>query len=223
MIREALLHAPMPFALLSYVRAPRMTDPAREIRVQLEQRASRFLDTLRHTVFADPLHPYHQMFQGAGCTFGDLVTIVQREGLEPALAALHRQGVFLTHDEFKGRKPIVRSGRHIAADVSSWNNPLVSGGLLGASSGSSGVSVCTSQSIAFMRHQETHLDLIWREFGLARRAHADLRPVLPCLRTFELALGATHSGTGSIGGFPRARPRATPRATTRRPRRWWQP
>jgi hypothetical protein len=45
-----------------------------------------------------------------------------------------------------------------------------------------------------MRYQEVHLDLIWREFDLAGRAHADLRPVLPCLRTFELALGAARLG-----------------------------
>src|SRR5262245_54729667 len=127
MLQEARLYGAMPFALLAYVRSPRLTDPAAVLRDQLERRAARFLETLRRTVFADANHPYSRPFDAAGCTFADLVNLVDRDGLEPALDALRRGGVFLTHDEFKGRTPLVRFGRQIPADPSDWTNPLAAG------------------------------------------------------------------------------------------------
>ena len=50
MIRGALLYTPMPFALLSARASAAHQRPGAGNPVALEQRASRFLDTLRHTV-----------------------------------------------------------------------------------------------------------------------------------------------------------------------------
>lgn len=192
----------MPLALLSYVRSPRLVNPREEIRLQLAQREARFLDTLRRTVFADPRHPYRRMFEIAGCAYADLADAVRCTGLEAALEAIRRAGVYLTHDELKGRTPIVRAGRQVEATTSSWNNPLVAGGLLGMSSGSSGDSVRTSESATFLRYQEAHVDLVWRELGFAGRPHAELRPMLPSLRAFELGLAAARLGQPLDRWFP---------------------
>lgn len=196
----------MPFALVSYVRSPTLADPAGEIRGQLAQRETRFLDTLRRTVFAEPDHPYQRLFQHAGCSYQDFADRVRRDGLETALEVIRRAGVFLTHDELKGRAPIIRSGRHIPASGASWRNPLVSGGLFGMSSGSSGESIRTSESIAFLRYQEAHLDLLWRELGLGERMHADLRPPFPSLRAFEIGLAAARLGYRTDRWFPAGKP-----------------
>lgn len=196
----------MPFALLSYVRSPRLDDPEREIRNQLAQRESRFLDTVRRTIFAARDHPYQRLFQQAGCTYEDFAGAVRRDGLETALEAVRRAGVFLTHEEFKGRAPIIRSGRRIAASAASWNNPLVAGGLFGMSSGSSGDSIRTSESTAFLRYQEAHLAPLWRELGFTGRAHIELRPTMPSLRAFELGLGAARIGYRVDRWFPAGHP-----------------
>jgi hypothetical protein len=194
MRQEALLYAQLPLALRSYMRAPRSSNAAAQVSAQLANRGARFLDLLRRTIFADPTHPYHRMFQSAGCAFGDLANAVQRDGLEPALSALRREGVYLAHDEFKGRAPIVRSGRHFPASAASWDNPLVSGGLPGRSSGSSGASVSTNSNIPFLCYQDAHLELVWREFEFAQRPHVELRSILPSLRAFEQSLAAARLG-----------------------------
>ncbi len=199
---DAVRYARMPFAVLAYLRAPRLAEPVGEIRAQWEQREARFLDTLRRTVFADPAHPYHRMFQLAGCAFGDLAGAVKRDGLEPTLEALRRAGVFLTHDEFKGRAPIIRSGEHLPAGGATFNNSLVRGGLVGSSSGSRGTPVPTLQSVAFMRHYEAQLALLWSEFDLGGRAHADLRSILPSLRSIETCLAASRLGHRIDRWFP---------------------
>jgi hypothetical protein len=127
MKQEALIYARMPFALVSYLRSPRIADPEQEIRVPLARRETRFLETLRRTIFADPAHPYPRLCQFAGCTWSARAASVRREGLEPALEAIRREGVYLAHDEFKGCAPIVRAGQHVPASAASWRNPLVSG------------------------------------------------------------------------------------------------
>jgi hypothetical protein len=190
MWREVGMYSRMLVAIAAYARSPRVVDPLAVIRAQREQRESRFLATLGRAVFANPNHPYHQMFRIAGCAPGDLERSIRAEGLESTLAALRHAGVFLTHDEFKGRAPIVRSGRHIASDASSFNNPLAAGGFVGCSSGSSGVPVRTRQSIAFMRYAEAQQYLQWLELGVIDRVHVELRSILPSLRSFESSLAA---------------------------------
>jgi hypothetical protein len=206
MRQEALLYARLPLATRAYLRSPRLGDPVAEIRRQWEERESRFLDTLRRTVFARPTHPYRRMFELAGCELGDLADQVKRDGLEAALQALRRAGVFLSHDEFKGRTPIVRSGEHIPGDAASFTNPLVRGGLAGLSSGSRGVPVRTQQSLAFMRHAEAQTALVWREFDLHGRAHAELRAILPSLRAIETCAAAWRLGTPVDRWFTAAAP-----------------
>jgi hypothetical protein len=48
--------------------------------------------------------------------------LVRRDGLEDALRALYRAGVYLTVDEFKGRRPIVRGGQTIPARLDALRN-----------------------------------------------------------------------------------------------------
>ena len=93
----------------------------------MANRERNFLDTARSVIFANPAHPYHYMFRLAGCSYEDLERRVHREGLESTLAAIHRAGVWLSHDEFKGKKPIVRSGQTISASSASFLNPLAVG------------------------------------------------------------------------------------------------
>ena len=127
---------------------------------------------------------------------------MKRDGLEPTLEGLRRAGVFLTHDEFKGRAPIIRSGTHLPAGSTTFNNPLVSGGLVGSSSGSQGAPVLTRQNVAFLRHSEAQVELLWREFDFGARAHADLRGILPSLRSIETCLAASRLGHRIDRWFP---------------------
>ena len=96
------------------------------IRRRLERRSATFLELARQAIFARPANPYHRLLRPAGCELGDLAHLVQRDGLEGALRALFRAGVYLRTDEAKGRQPVVRGGQ-------SFRNPS-----LGASEPSAG-------------------------------------------------------------------------------------
>ncbi len=59
---------------------------------------------------------YQPLLRWAGCEYGDLEKLVTRDGVEGTLQALFRQGVYLTVDEFKGRRPVIRRPVTIAVD-----------------------------------------------------------------------------------------------------------
>jgi hypothetical protein len=192
----------MPLAIASYVRAPRPGDPLTLIEQQRDARVQRFLDTLERTIFSRADDPYNRMFRLAGCEFGDFAGAAVRDGLETALEQVRRAGVFLAHDEFKGRTPIVRSGVHILTQPSSFDNPLVRGGLLTFSSGSRAAPLRTRESLELLSHRDAQTGVVWREFSLDGYAHVELRSILPSLRAIETCAAAWRLGHRVDRWFP---------------------
>lgn len=179
MLGEASYYARMMVGLYRLLRTRPPSDAEGLIRSQRANRETIFLETARRVIFTNHQNPYHQMFRLAGCRYEDLAEAVRREGLESTLAALHRQGVYLTHDEFKGRTPILRSRQHLPSDPDSFSNPLVSGLLETQTSGSRSMGTRTRHSTEFSVYREAYYALTSQELGIAGRAHISLWPILP--------------------------------------------
>lgn len=113
--------------LPSYLRRPVTIEEARSV---LEQRLARreadFLDLVQRAVYAHPQSPYRVLLDWAGCEYEDLVRLVEDRGVEGALRVLLRSGVYLTVDELKGRRPVVRGSRVLRVDTAALRNPLAS-------------------------------------------------------------------------------------------------
>jgi hypothetical protein len=149
------------------------------VRARLAGREADFLGLTRDLVWANPISPYRALLAHAGCEPGDLERLVESEGVDAALAALWRQGVYLTVEEFKGRKPLVRGGRTIPVDPGRLVNPSAVVHVLGHSSGSRGPRTVVP------------LDLRWvRDHAMSRRLVLEARD----------ALGWRHAVWGAPGG-----------------------
>ena len=179
MFREASYYTRMALGICQFVRTPSVRDPEALICDQLENRENLFLERVQQVIFDNPSNPYCQMFHLAGCSFEDLRQIVKRRGLEAALANLHREGVYLTHDEFKCKAPIIRSGKHIPASTDSFINPLMPGLLMTRTSGSRSSGTWTPRSKPMLLYREARSVLRDREFGLVNYARIELQPILP--------------------------------------------
>ena len=116
------------------LRPVQLKDACRLITTRLAKREQLLVDRIRHDVFAHPGSIYHQLFRHAGCELGDIENLI-KNGTDAALTALLRAGVYLTVDEFKGRKLVIRGSLRI--DVSpeqlrspraAYHLPLRSGG-----------------------------------------------------------------------------------------------
>ena len=148
------------------------------VRARLARREADFLALARDLVYARP-SPYRALLAHAGCELGDLERLVSSEGVEGALAALWRAGVYLTVEEFKGRRPLQRGGRTIPVDPGHLVNPLAVVHVLGHSSGSRGPRTVVP------------LDLAWvRDHAMSRRLVLEARG----------ALGWRHAVWGAPGG-----------------------
>ena len=79
-----------------------------ELARRLAQREQDFLALARDAIYGHPASVYRRLLHHVGCELGDLDRLVRREGLEEALRQRLRQGVHMTVDEAKGRRPVVR-------------------------------------------------------------------------------------------------------------------
>ncbi len=188
MLREAEYYTRMMMGVYRVARAPVEPDPQALIQRMLDNRERNFLDLVRQVVFSNPSNPYYALFQWAGCTYGDLEHAVKTGGLEPTLESLRENGVYLAHDEFKGSRPIVRSGRQLPARPTDFNNPLVRGLLESTSGGTRSNGTNTWRSLEFLNYREAQTMVMWGPFGLAHRPIVGIRSILPADGGMRMAL-----------------------------------
>lgn len=93
------------------------------LRHRIAHRSDLFLQMTQETIWDYPGSPYRRLLTAAGWTPHTLADHVRQRGVEAALEALRDTGVFLTHDEFKGRKPISRDGVTIECSPKDFDNP----------------------------------------------------------------------------------------------------
>jgi hypothetical protein len=147
-----------------------------EARMELARRVARreqdFLALIRDAVYGNASSISGHLLRHVGCEYGDLAQIVDREGLEPALRQLLRQGVYLTVDEAKGRRPIVRGNLTIAPHPNALSNPLTTGHVPVASSGSRSAPTAVLMDLAFIRDHGVNTCLAVDAWGGADWAKA---------------------------------------------------
>ncbi|MBI4574508.1 MAG: hypothetical protein HY713_14620 [candidate division NC10 bacterium] len=149
-VRDIVVTARFLSRLPAFLRKPVSTTEARAIiRRRLARREADFLALLRRAVYAHPASPYRALLRLAGCEYGDLERLVVQDGVESALRMLYRDGVYLTVEEFKGRRSVIRNGVTIPVDPWQLQNPDSAAHLSAQSSGSRGPRTPVS------------LDLVW--------------------------------------------------------------
>ena len=75
---------------------------------QLKTREESFLRILERGIFAHPRSPYRRLFARAGIGYEEVAKGVRSDGMEATLGRLYNEGVYVTYEEFKGRRPIIR-------------------------------------------------------------------------------------------------------------------
>ena len=140
---------------------------------RLERRGEDFIETLRLVVFRRPDSPYAELLRHAGCEPGDVEHLVRSEGVEGALHALYLAGVYLTIDEFKGRRPAVRGTATIDASPDRLRNPRSALHVQARSSGSRGTGTPVIFDLAFIRASAADTALFLHARGGAAWTHAD--------------------------------------------------
>ncbi len=138
--------------LPSFLRHPLTIEHARAtLRRRLERREADFLTIARRAIYEHPGSPYRTLLNLAGCEYGDLERLVSQDGVEGALRILYRHGVYLTVDEFKGRRPVARGGTRMAVDPDQLRNPRSAFHVPARSGGSRSPGTPVLLDLAFVR------------------------------------------------------------------------
>lgn len=149
---EAWLGVRLAARLPGFLRRPlTLDDASAAVATRLAHREASFLDVVRRCVFERPASPYRALLERAGCERGDLARLVRQDGIEGALQTLYRAGVYLTVDEFKGRRPIVRSGRIVSTSIDGVRNPLARAHVPATTNGSRGAPLSAPADLEFVR------------------------------------------------------------------------
>ncbi|MBK9169042.1 MAG: hypothetical protein IPM24_16440 [Bryobacterales bacterium] len=194
MLREASYYGKMTLGWWKFVRTPPAADARAAVRQGLADRQKNFLDLLRRVVFEAPGSPYRNLFDWAGYSYADVDHEVGRLGLETALEDLRRAGVYLTHDEFKGKTPIVRGSNRMEVVPEDFTNPLAKGVLEGSSSGSRSRGTVSPRSVEHLNYRETQESLYWDEFRVYDRSIVLLMQILPSSVGLRRAVGYLRKG-----------------------------
>ena len=232
MLKEALYYARMGWRYARFIKMAPIPDPTTAIRENLARREENFLNLARRGVFENSRSPYHRLFALANCDFEDLSCSVQRKGLETTLKDLREAGVYLTHEEVKG-KPVRRHGQEIPNDIAATANPGSSKGIESVSSGSRSRSTATPTSNEYRLYRECYENLAHQAFGAENCASGSCGRFCPILApwlqwsgspvpaargalvydrqfsSLERALCARHPSSGG-GGAPARLPCAFP-------------
>ena len=151
-VEDVLGGARFLWSLPGFLRRPIDPEEARVIlRRRLERREGNFLGVMRWAIYEHDGSPYRRLLGLAGCEYGDLERLVRQHGLEGALHTLYRHGVYLTVDEFKGRRPAIRGSATLPVDPDRLRNPRSAVHVPAESGGSRGIGTRVPVDLAFIR------------------------------------------------------------------------
>ena len=128
-----------------------LDEAAGVLRERFANREAVFLEQLRRAIYGNALSPYRSLLEHVGCTYGDLEDAVKKDGVEATLMDLFRQGIYLSVDEFKGRKAVVRGSKTLEVNPEMLRNPLAAYHLPASSGGSRSRGTPVFMDLRFIR------------------------------------------------------------------------
>jgi len=96
------------------------------IKQRLADREKNLLAIVKKAIYENTRSPYLKLLGLAGCEYGDFEKMVLTEGVEPALRILSEKGVYISIEEFKGKKELSREGKVFKFEEGDFDNPLLS-------------------------------------------------------------------------------------------------
>jgi hypothetical protein len=177
-----------------------------DVRAAMARRAETFLDLARSEIYADPASPYLRLLRVAGCGYDDLRAQVLGNGLEAALASLARAGVYLTTEEFKGKKDVVRGGVSFRVSPAQLQRRRGAPGLLVQTSGTSDKPVTTVASLSRLEFHVPAMAVFFAAHDFFAARHAFYDAVLPASGAMSNVLIYAKLGIAPDRWFARAAP-----------------
>ena len=125
-IADLVKYSRLALGLRGYLRGTvTLEESQRVVAERLRNRQQNFLSLVQKGINQNPKSPFLKLLEVAGCQFGDIEAGVNQDGIEATLQKLMEAGVYIDWEEFKGRKEVVRGGRHFQFKERDFDNPYL--------------------------------------------------------------------------------------------------
>jgi hypothetical protein len=192
--------------LRTYLRRSLDPDDGRaRLERQLAARERTFVSLLRRGVFENPSSPYRRLFEWAGITFDDAVETLGKEGLEGGLERFCDAGIYVTWDEFKGRRSIRRPGFELRIRAQDFDNPLSARHYEAQTGGSTGTARRILVDLDLLEHESAYHAAFFAAAKATERPIAIWHPVPPGAVGMKTALIQAKLGRSAERWFSHSR------------------
>ncbi|NQT31631.1 MAG: hypothetical protein HQ588_04780 [Deltaproteobacteria bacterium] len=125
-IADLIKYSRLAFGLRGFLHGTvTLEESKRVLAERLRDREKNFLSLVQKGIYQNPKSPFLKLLGVAGCEFGDIEAGVNKEGIEATLQKLLADGVYISWEEFKGRKEVVRGGEHFQFKQRDFDNPFL--------------------------------------------------------------------------------------------------
>jgi hypothetical protein len=193
-------------SLRSFLAEPLSLEQAREeLKRAIEHRDESFLELCRALVYGRPGSPYSRLLKSAGCDFSDLRSSVHDHGLEKTLERLAGEGVYLSAEEFKGKKDVVRGRESFRVTPADFNRKDAVG-FSTQSSGTTNSPIAFSCALDWLTKKAWATSVFFSAHDLFRASHAMYDAVLPAAGAINNLLIYAKMGVVTERWFARKSP-----------------
>lgn len=125
-ISDMAKYSQLAFSLRGFLRGTiTMEESKQAITERLRNRGRNFLRLVQEGIYQNPKSPYLKLLGVAGCEFGDIESLVNKDGIEATLQKLLADGVYLSYEEFKRNKEVVRGSHRFQFEEKDFYNPFL--------------------------------------------------------------------------------------------------
>lgn len=146
---------------------------------RLQNRESNFLGAVKASIYDNTVSPYLKLLNIAGCEYGDLEKKVPSDGVESTLKELYRAGVYVTLEEFKGRREIKRGSGSFAVNEGDFDVPKKSSVISGESGATRSAGTRTSYDFDYLASYAVHRSIMLSAAGAFGVPTGLWWPILP--------------------------------------------
>lgn len=168
------------FGLRDYLRDTISLEESKEIiRSRMESREELYLNIVKKGIYENIQSPYLKLLKLAKIEFNDVKSMVLRVGIEETLRNLREEGVYLTYQEFKCMKGVVRKGKEFRLYEGDFNNPYLSTYYEVESGGTRSAGTRTMIDLDFLQSVATYDSIAFNVANVMNYPLALWTPILP--------------------------------------------
>lgn len=195
LLSDLKMYGRFAWGLRSFLRHTLTLEEAKAIiKKRMEERESNFLRIVKRGIFGYLKSPYLPLMKLAQCEMGDIENMVREKGLENTLMELRNVGIYISFEEFKGRKPIERKGKVIPTQAHDFDNPFLSHYYQAETGGTTGAGTRVGMDLDHISSQAPFIMIREYAHGLLNVPTAIWRGILPDESGFSSILYRYRSG-----------------------------